>query len=434
MTARQVYFENYGCASNKFDLEIIIAFFQNAKYHIVTNLLDADVLVINTCGVKKPTEDKILHRLRILSNLQKPLIIAGCLPKINLKAIKQAIPKHSAIINSNSVNMIPFILETIDRLEKNTIFLLEIHTNKLRYPKVRLNKIIEIVQVAEGCLGFCAFCCTRLARGRLISYPVKSILRKVIKAVNEGVKEVWLTGQDTGAYGFDLGSNLCDLLMAVCKVKGDFFVRVGMMNPEHAINIKENLIRAFEDDRVFKFLHLPLQSGNDDVLQLMNRSYTTQDFINIIKKFRERIPEITIATDMICGFPGETNKSFEDSLKIIAEIKPDIVNISKFSPRPRTLAKKMKPLPSHIIKARSRKMTKLCRKISYEVNEQRLGWVGEVLIDEKGTKGKNSWIGRNFTYKPIVIKSSKKLLGKKIRVRITRAFPTYLQGERIDNS
>jgi MiaB-like tRNA modifying enzyme len=423
-----VYVENYGCAANKYDLEIMLAFLLKAGYKVARGAPEsADFLIVNTCGVKRQTEDRVLWRLRSLSRLNKPLIVAGCLPRINLAAIKRAAPGYSAVLDPHSVDQILVAIKKAELGESNLEFFSEKPNIKVNLPKVRANRFVEIVQIAEGCTGSCAFCCTRFARGKLFSYPKEAIVDRIKKAVRGEVKEVWLTAQDTGAYGKDIGSNLAELLEEVCNVEGKFFVRVGMMNPFHVPEMLDRLIKAYKNKKVFKFLHLPLQSGDDEVLSLMNRFYSVEDFKNIVHWFRGEIPKITLATDVICGFPGEGEQAFERSMELIREIKPDVLNISKFFPRPRTPAEYMEQLPIWEIRERSRKMTELFRSICLERNRAWLNWDGEVIVDEKGKDG--SWIGRNFAYKPIVIKSRDKLLGKFLRVRVKATFPTYLLAE-----
>jgi len=424
---RRVYVENYGCAANRSDLEIMLAYLVDAGYRVRGAPEFADVILVNTCGVKKQTEDKVLWRLRSLSRLNKPLIVAGCLPRINLPAIRRAAPDYSAVLDPYSVDKILVAVKKAELGEKNREFFSEKPKIKPRLPKVRINKFVEIVQIAEGCTGSCAFCCTRFARGKLFSYPEEAIVDRVKGAVRGGVKEVWLTAQDTGAYGKDNGTNLAELLEGVCEVEGRFFVRVGMMNPLHVQEILDRLIKVYRNEKVFKFLHLPLQSGDNEVLKLMNRFYSVENFKNIIHAFRKNIPRITLATDVICGFPGEDEQAFERSMELISEIKPDVLNISKFFPRPRTPADSMEQLPLWKIKERSGRVTTLFRGICLERNRVWLNWDGEVIVDEKGKD--DSWIGRNFAYKPIVIKSRDKLLGKFLRVKVKAAFPTYLLAE-----
>ncbi len=244
-----------------------------------------------------------------------------------------------------------------------------------------------------------------------------------------GVKEVWLTSQDTACYGKDIAVSLADLLREVCRVEGEFFVRVGMMTPNYALENLNNLIQAYKDEKVFKFLHLPVQSGDDGVLRLMNRLYSVEDFRRIVNSFREKIPEITLATDVICGFPGESKEAFQQTVELIEEVQPDIVNISKFFPRPHTSAGKMKPfVHPREVKERSRRLAELSKRVSLERNRKWMGWKGRILVDEVGKKV-SSWVGRNFVYKPVVVKTGEALFGRFLVVRVVRVFSTYLEAE-----
>jgi threonylcarbamoyladenosine tRNA methylthiotransferase CDKAL1 len=201
-----------------------------------------------------------------------------------------------------------------------------------------------------------------------------------------------------------------------------------MMTPNFALDILDELAEAFRSVKVFKFLHLPVQSGDDTVLKQMRRFYTVQDFKKVVSVFREAFPELTLATDIICGFPGENKKAFENTLRLISEVKPDIVNISKFFGRPGTAASAMSDAVEQAeIKRRSSEAAKLARQISLERNRRWGEWTGGILIDEKG-KVPGSWIGRNFAYKPVTIKSSSHLLGKTLQVRVVKPFSTYLEG------
>jgi len=424
---RSVYAESYGCAANKADFEIMLAYILKSGYKMSNRPETADIILVNTCGVKKPTEDRILERLRLFSNLNKPLIVAGCLPKINLNSIMKAAPNVSAILDPYSVDKIVLALRAAERGEKGVIFFSDKPIVKLGHPKIRLNKVIEIIPISEGCLGACSFCCVRFARGTLFSYPKELIINALKEALLEGAKEIWLTSQDNGAYGLDIKTNLAELLKYCCTADGKFFIRVGMMNPNHAIKILPGLIDAYKDKRIFKFLHLPVQSGDNEVLRAMKRGYTVEEFKFIINTFRREIPEITVATDVICGFPSENTEAFERTLKLIEDVKPDIVNISKFFPRPNTPAARMKQLDTREIAYRSRLMTELANKISLERNMRWLGWEGEIIVDEKGPR--DSWIGRNYAYKPIVVRSTKDLLGAFINVKVVGAHVNYLEAE-----
>jgi len=428
---RYVYAENYGCAANKFDLEIMLGQLKAEGYQLSDDPEKTDVILINTCGVKKPTEDRIIERIHYLSRLNKPLIICGCLPRINPKAIQKAAPDFAVMLDPKSVDRIVKAVRLAQKGERNVFFFSEVTPPKLNQPTFRLSEVIEIIAVSEGCLGSCAYCCVRFARGKLHSFPKRDIVNRVRKAVSEGIREIWLTSQDNGAYGMDIDTNLAELLNECCDVPGKFMIRVGMMNPNHVLGILPKLIKSFKREKIFNFLHLPVQSGDDEVLKRMNRRYTVDEFKKAVEAFRKEIPDLTLSTDIICGFPDEDSTAFENTISLIKEVKPDIVNISKFFPRPGTPAEKMKQLNVKLIKDRSRRLSEIVKKISFERNREWLGWEGEILIDEKGKN--SSWIGRNSAYKPIVVKSKENLMGRFLRVKVTQAFSTYLEAEIIND-
>jgi threonylcarbamoyladenosine tRNA methylthiotransferase CDKAL1 len=321
------------------------------------------------------------------------------------------------------------IVEVLYRVSsgEKVVSLLGVSPPNLGLPRIPVNPVVSVVPISYGCLGNCSYCCVRFARGELRSCSVDEVVERVRRDVVSGVKEVWLTSQDTACYGRDSGASLADLLRRVCEVEGDFFVRVGMMNPDHVLEMLDELVDAYSCEKVFKFLHLPVQSGDDTVLRLMNRRYTVVDFKAVVEAFREKFPRLTLSTDVICGFPGESREAFEQTKRLIAEVLPDIVNVSKFFSRPQTAAENLVPLPPRELNRRSREMTKLSKRISFEKNRAWRGWEGRVLFDERG-KGE-SWVGRNFAYKPVVVKTAESLLGSFVQVGVIKAFSTYLEAE-----
>jgi threonylcarbamoyladenosine tRNA methylthiotransferase CDKAL1 len=314
-------------------------------------------------------------------------------------------------------------MERISRGEK----ILDLRDDAMPYsllPKTTINRMISILPISYGCLGSCSYCCVRNARGRLRSYSIEDVLARLRRDLEAGAKEVWLTSQDTGAYGKDIGENLIKLLDKVIEQKGEFFVRIGMMNPNHTIEMLHELVEVYKHQKIYKFIHIPVQSGDNGVLRSMNRGYTVEDFKETVNAFRREIPEITLSTDIICGFPSETEEAFGKSVRFLKEIKPDVLNISKFFARPNTPAERMKPLPSHIIKERSRNIAELHRRIGLEKNRRWLRWEGSVLVNNFK---RGSWVGRNIAYKPVVLDTEREgLLGEKVRVRIKAVKPTYL--------
>jgi MiaB-like tRNA modifying enzyme len=428
---KRVFVRTFGCSSNTADSELMRGCLVKAGLELVENAEDADVLVFNTCGVKSPTENRIVEELKEAAKLQKRLIVAGCLPLINLERLRSQV-KFDGVLSPSSAGRIVEVVQSVLRGEKIKWLNEQAETKPLlALPKQAYNPIVSIVPVAQGCLGSCSYCCVVFARGRLRSYSIGEVIRRVRSDLQSGAKEVWLTGQDMACYGRDIGTDLVDLLRTVCSIdEGDFLVRVGMMTPNYVLDMLDSLIEAFLDHHVFKFLHLPVQSGDDEVLRRMNRFYSVDDFRKIVASFRKAIPDITVATDVICGFPGESEEAFQGSLKLIEEVKPDVVNISKFFPRPSTLAEKMMSKVSAAdVKSRSQNIAKLVKQVSALKNADWKNWNGQILIDEKG-KQPGSWIGRNLAYKPVVIKSEDaSLLGKLVNVHVLKTFQTYLEAE-----
>jgi len=222
-------------------------------------------------------------------------------------------------------------------------------------PYIPSKEDITIIPISEGCLGDCNYCSVKFARGKLKSYKIEDIIKQI-----KG-KKILLTSQDTGCYGLDINTNLVELLKQVVKVKGNFQVRVGMMNPEHVLPILKDLVEVYKDKKIFKFIHIPIQSGSNNVLKEMNRRYTVEDFIKIVKEFRKQIPEIHISTDIIVGYPTETEEDFKKTINLLEKLKLEVINLSRFAPRPKTAALKLKQLPVEEIKRRSIIISKIIK-------------------------------------------------------------------------
>ncbi|MEK6869659.1 MAG: radical SAM protein, partial [Nanoarchaeota archaeon] len=219
--------------------------------------------------------------------------------------------------------------------------------------------------------------------------------------------EIWITSQDNGAYGMEKDERRLPILLNTIlnKIPGDYKIRLGMINPRHVMAMIDELIKIYQDERMFKFLHIPIEAGNNEILGKMKRKYTVHDFKDMVDRFRRYVKGITIASDIIVGFPTETELQFQDSLHLVQEVKPDVLNIARFSPRPNTVAARMEgQVPSNIKKERSKALTELFISIALNQNKKWIGWEGKVVIDEYG---KNStMVGRNFAYKPVILKGN----------------------------
>ncbi|MBU0614519.1 MAG: tRNA (N(6)-L-threonylcarbamoyladenosine(37)-C(2))-methylthiotransferase [Nanoarchaeota archaeon] len=410
----KVYLQTHGCSTNLSESEVMSGLLLKAGFNVTLSPEEADVIIINICTVKG--EEVGIRDIRKLSEYKKPLVIAGCVPKYMLKSIREVSGDASIITTHNIENIVEIVEET---LNGNSVELMVNKSDiKIGMPRVRRNKVIGIVPISSGCLGDCSYCSVKLIKGALKSYPQDMIVREVLDAVNQGCKEIWITSQDNGAYGMEDNdkSQLPQLMKAILGIRQDFKVRIGMMNPEHLWPVIDEMIEIYKNPRVFKFLHIPVQSGNDEILEKMNRKYNVMQFERIIERFKQAIPNITISTDLIVGFPGETEEQFNDSLNLVRKIMPGVLNISRFQPRPRTRAAHMEgQLHGRDTKERSRLVTDIFQNISRMNNERWLGWKGEVLIDEIGKD--NTLIGRNFAYKPVIIRSVAKL-GDRVNVTI----------------
>jgi MiaB-like tRNA modifying enzyme len=428
----RVFIKSFGCSTNLADGEVLAGCLAEAGYKLVGSVSTADLVVYNTCAVKGPTENRMIEILRRVP-ANKKVIVAGCLPLINFDRLCREV-RFDGIVGPAAGGGIVKVVKNV--LNGERIVALKGAVNakpSLHLPRLPLNSMISIIPINYGCLGSCAYCCVVFARGRLRSYSVQEIVEKVKKDLSIGVREFWLTSQDTACYGIDIGTNLAELLNAICNVKEDFLLRIGMMTPNMALDMLENLVEAFKSEKIFKFIHLPVQSGDDQILRHMRRFYSVEDFKRIVRAFRASFPEITLATDVICGFPGETEEAFGKTLKLIAEVKPDVVNVSKFFARPRTAAAEMQKdfVPIQEIKRRSSEIAKLAREVAFERNQRWVGWTGKIFVDEIG-KISGSLVGRNFAYKPITVKDNEDFIGKTLRVKVVRAFSTYLEGEVIE--
>jgi MiaB-like tRNA modifying enzyme len=296
--------------------------------------------------------------------------------------------------------------------------------NKTNIPKY-FEKRTAPIAIAEGCMFDCSYCITCLARGKLKSYPIEGIKNDIKSAIKNNCFEIQITSQDTSSYGLDIDKNLGILLKNITKIEGKYKIRVGMMNPYTChLNLK-SIIDGYDNSKIYKFLHLPVQSGDKDILKKMNRKYTIKEFKEIINKFKQKYPDISISTDIIVAFPTETKNQFDKTLDLIKETRPDITNITRYSARPYTKAKKMNGrIKTDIAKKRSKILTDLCKKISIEKNKEKIGKKYNVIIQEKRKK---DFFGRTENYKPVIIREDVEI-GKIVKVKIIDSGQTHLVG------
>jgi len=393
----KIWVEAYGCSASFADSEMISGLIVNGGHTLAKNSSESDLNLVVTCSVKDATANKMIYRIKKLKT--KPLVVAGCLPKAE-QATVEKFSENASLLGPNSLGKTLQVIEsTLDG--KRMVALEDTDLSKVGLPKVRLNPTVGIVEIASGCMSECTFCQTKLSKGELNSFRIGDIVRQVNKEIEDGCKEVWLSSTDNGCYGLEIDTDLPTLINSVSEIPKDFKIRVGMMNPMYMPRICDGLLKSFENDKVFRFLHVPVQSGSDKVLNDMKRGHTSKTFRNAVKRFRSKFPNFTISTDVIVGFPSETEADFDQTIELLEETRPDIVNLSKYSQRPGTEAATWKQIDVLEVKRRSKLVFELSRRISHENNKKWIGWIGDVIFDERTD---DAIKGRNFAYKPIFVK------------------------------
>lgn len=365
-----IYLENYGCTANYDNGAIIAGLLVDNNYDIVNNVEESDVVIINSCAVKNVTVNKIFSQIEDLKNnyKDKKLIITGCMPVAEKNKLNKFLESGVALVSTQNITEIQNVVEKV-LLNEQVVLTNKRKEIKLGLPKFLNDAKIVSVQIAEGCKSYCTFCSTKLAKGNLVSYPKEKIVEDIKKYAELGYKRINLTSTDNACYGFDLGYNLADLLKDAVSIEGNFLMRVGMGNPEHIRKYLNELIEVYKNSKIMKFVHLPVQSGSNKVLRDMKRNYTVEEFEFIVNRFREEIPEITISTDIIVGYPTESEEDFQQTIDLVRRLRFEVINISKFASRTGTYASKLKQLPSQIIKQRSVELSRVYREIR---NEEKL--------------------------------------------------------------
>ncbi|MEZ0289914.1 MAG: tRNA (N(6)-L-threonylcarbamoyladenosine(37)-C(2))-methylthiotransferase [Sulfolobales archaeon] len=432
----RVYIETYGCALNKADSAIMAGEIERSGGSIVDDIEKADVVIINTCIVRRETEERMILRLREIREKyigRKKIIVAGCLPSAEPATAREIIPEAS-LVTTEAINKI------VDVIRSDQKVYIGFNGESYRdYKEIKLPVNVKLeredlsipIPIAQGCLSDCSFCITKYSRPRLRSYRPRAIIRAVEKAVELGFKEIELTAQDTAVYGFDLERDflLPELVAEASDIPGDFMIRIGMMNPQWLGRIIDGLIEVLKRPKVFKFIHIPVQSGDNRVLKIMKRGYTVEDFVEYVREFRNKIPDINIATDIIVGHPGEDEEAFMNTVKLVREVKFDRIHVAQYSIRPFTEAASMPQVRESVKKTRSSYLQRVQEEIGLEINREFIGKRVRVVITKRGYRDK-TLIGRSASYRTVVVRETPDIkLGVWADVDITSATFFDLRGE-----
>jgi len=399
-------------------------------HQIVDDYRDANAIIVNTCAVRSDSEQKslkLINKLRT-ENPKAKLIVAGCLAEANPYSILKEFPEATLIS--------PYrILEVADALDGGDKLRLGFSDRKRGFiPKI-LDGAIGIVPINDGCLGDCSFCITKRARRALLSRSPHAIISAVGEMVSSGAREIQLASQDAGAYGVDIsGRKLLPRLLTDLneKVSGKYLVRVAMMNPDTILDILDELVESFRLEHIYKFAHIPLQSGNDEVLKLMNRKYTVDDYLYIVQKLKKEIPNISVATDIMVGHPGEDDDAFNETLKLVKSGIFDRIHVAQYTPRPFTASARMDQVSDGIKKERSKMLIEAHSSLSLERMKRYVGEKMRGFILESNSRRKSVTL-RTENYISVVAENNGSYkIGDEVLVRIKAATFFDLRGEIIE--
>jgi MiaB-like tRNA modifying enzyme len=385
--SHHVYIHTAGCTYNHGDSHKLRDILRAHHVSIVDTLSDATAVIVNSCTVIAKTEREMLRIFREVTRQEKALYITGCMPVVQREEILEICTP--IFITSDELHFLHAQITP--------------RWDVAQEPPQ--NNVVAIVQIAHGCLGTCQYCLTRLARGPLVSVPMPHICSEISWAISNGAVEIQLTAQDMSAYGMDQTgrSELSNLLQTITEIPGDFCVRVGMMNPRTLHPVAKEVAAAFSHKKIFSFAHIPIQAGTDPLLAAMGRGYTVSTFLDTIHLFEQVVPDLLIGTDVIVGFPGETETDIDALLSLLQTIKPYRLNVTRYSPRKGTPAYHMYDMPDRFKKDRSRRISSAFQEMRSECNKILIGKEFEVYITEKKEKG---FMARTDSYHAVVIQSN----------------------------
>ncbi len=435
---KKAYIETYGCQQNVSDSEIIMGMLNDMGYEKTDNKDDADFIIFNTCAVRENAELKVYGNLGALKHLKskKPdIIIAVCGCMMQQKDVSDRIKskyKHvDLVFGTHSLYSFPELVLRVIKTKGRVIDYLDIDGRIAEeFPVKREKGPLAWVSVMYGCNNFCSYCIVPYVRGRERSRDKDRIISEVRELAKEGYKEITLLGQNVNSYGKDLEENIdfADLLEEVCKIDGIERIRFMTSHPK---DISDKLIDTMaSNDKICKQLHLPFQAGSNRILKLMNRVYTKEEYLEKIEKIKSKMPDITLTTDIIVGFPGETKEDFEHTIDVLKKVRYDTIFSFIYSKRAGTPASVMEdPIPMEEKKENFNRMLKVQDEISYEKNKALEGRVLKVLVEGISKTDSNYLTGRTEGGKVVNFKGDTSLKGSFANVEVTEAKTWSLQGE-----
>jgi tRNA-2-methylthio-N6-dimethylallyladenosine synthase len=416
-----------GCQMNKAESQQIAGYLDSAGYQAINSFSNADLVVLNTCVVRQSAENKVLGTLGLLKGLKNEqpnlqILVTGCLVNSNTQELKRRFPHVNLLFKPGDYH------ELIAWGQEQGI---PIEQKLLRYTRNHAwmaSSPCAFIPIIQGCDNFCSYCIVPYRRGREVSRPVEEIVCEVEALVERGIKEVTLVGQNVDSYGHDLPGHLdlADLLNELNSI--DDLARIRFLT-NHPKDISLKLIDTIASvNKVCEHLELPVQAGDDAILEAMRREYTVEQYRKLVNTIRREVPQVSLSTDIIVGFPGETEEQFEHSLSLVKEMRFDVVHVAAYSPRPGTIAWReyQDDIPAEAKKERLNKIEELQAVIASEINSQLQGRQVEVLVE--GRKG-GKWFGRTRSNKLVFFEDNGDWLGQSAGIQIEKTSPWSLRGE-----
>src|SRR5712691_873499 len=432
----KLYLTTYGCQMNEYDSERVAGLLKRSGYELTEEPGEADLVLLNTCAIREKAEDKVFSRLGQLSALkrQRPDLligVMGCMAQLWQGKILDRAPQVDLVFGSAAVARVGELIERARATGAPVLETGEAPLVKITAKPERPGQLKAFVTVMEGCEKFCTFCVVPMTRGRERSHPPEAILAEVRGLAASGVREVTLLGQTVNAYGRDLtpATDLAALLELIDTVEGIERIRFTTSNP---YNLTPRLIRAIRDvPKVVEYLHLPLQSGSDRMLGSMHRGYTRARYLELIAELQATIPDLALSTDLIVGFPGETEEDFERTVEMVEEVGYDNVFAFRYSRRPGTPAAEMDDqVPEEVKADRNRRILETAVRVGAARSQRLEGRTLPVLVDGVSRKNAGEAAGRTRCNRVVNFDpGGRDLLGRVVPVRVVRALPHSLRGE-----
>jgi tRNA-2-methylthio-N6-dimethylallyladenosine synthase len=434
---KQVYIETYGCQMNEHDTERILRLLEEAHYLETKSAQEADFILINTCSVREKPEHKVysaLGRFRSLKEKRGAVIgVAGCVAQQEGARLLDRVPYLDMVIGTQAIPLLPQLLQRIETSGERvceTGFDSEGNYLRTVLPQKPVSQVRSYITIMQGCDHFCSFCIVPFVRGREQSRPSREITEEVERLVEMGVKEVCLLGQNVNGYGKGLNQEIrfSELLRRINDIEGLDRIRFTTSHPR---DLSDEMIQAYSNlSKLCEHIHLPFQSGSDKILKAMHRGYTKEAYLEKIDRLKKVCPLMAISADVIVGFPGEEEKDFEETLDLIRKVRFDDLFSFKYSTRKGTRAAGFPDqVEENVKQERLSALQKIQREITLEKNQEWEGHLEEILVEGRSKQSVRDVTGRTRSYKIVNFEGDLSLVGKKVPVRITKAYPHSLRGE-----